>query len=103
MLKLITRLIRIVGTIPLRHGSMPARPHLDVGGAEQAEDRPRGADRLGVRREQQDAERAGEQRREVDRQEAHAPDSRLEHPPQHVEHVHVEADVDEVPVQEART
>ena len=57
----------------------------------QPEHRARRADRDGVRRQQQRAERAGQQRGEVERDEAHVPERRLEHRPEPVEDVHVEA------------
>ena len=53
------------------------------------------------RLEQQRAERAGEQRDEVDDAEAQAPDGGLDQPAEHVEREHVEEQVDEAGVEEA--
>ena len=50
---------------------------------------------------QERPEGPGQQRHEVDQREAKAADRRLEHLPEHVEGVHVEADVDQARVQEA--
>jgi hypothetical protein len=50
-----------------------------------------------VRIQQEGAERATEQRREVDPQEARLAQRRLEHRPEEVEDVHVEADVKQLP------
>ena len=64
--------------------------------AHQPEHGARGADRVGVRaREQDRAERARQQRGEVDAAEAPLAEARLEQLPEDVEQVHVEADVDE--------
>ena len=51
--------------------------------------------------DQERAERAPQQRREVQRGEAAGPEQRLEHLPQDPQQVHVEADVEEASVQEA--
>ena len=55
------------------------------GGAEDAEDRARGADRERVRVEQQRAEGAGEERGEVEGDEARRADRRLQQPAEEVE------------------
>ena len=77
------------------------RPHLHGGRAHQTEDRPRRADRRRVRRHEQRAEGAAQQRDRVDRPELQPPQRRLEHLAEDVEHVHVEADVEQVLVHEA--
>ena len=100
-MKLKPRLNRIRIPIPVSRRSMPRRAQLDHGRAHQAEDRAGGADRDRVGREQQRAERARQQRREVDGGEADVPERRLEHRARGLEQVHVEGDVEEARVQEA--
>ena len=80
----------------------PARALLDRRRAHQPEDRARGADRQPVGRGDERAERAPQQRREVQGREARGAQRRLEQIAQQPQQVHVEEDVDRARVQEAR-
>ncbi len=81
------------------HHADAARAQLHDGRPHQAEDRAGCAQaRRGGR--EQGAEGPGQQRYEVDGEEPERADARLEHRPEQVQQVHVEADVDEVLVQE---
>ena len=75
----------------------------DQEGADQAEDRARGADRDGEgRAEPERAGRAGEARDEVDEQEARRPERLLDDRAEPVEGEHVEGEVEQAAVQEHR-
>ena len=78
-----------------------ARAQVDRGGAHQAEDRARGADRERVGLDREGAEGAPQQRREVEGDEPRRAQHRLEHPPEDPQQVHVEGDVEQAGVQEA--
>jgi voltage-gated sodium channel len=79
----------------------PPRAQLDRRRAHEPEDRARGADRGHVGLDEQRPERAAQQRRQVKRGEAQGAQRGLEHLPEDPQQVHVEADVDDVGVQEA--
>ncbi len=93
------RLKTISAPMPELHHEAPPRAQLHGGGAHQPEDRPRGAEAGGGGGDQR-AAGAGEQRGEVDRGEPHRAERGLEHQAEQVQQVHVEADVQQVDVQE---
>ena len=70
-------------------------------GAHQPEDRTGCPHRQGIRLDHERAEGAEQQRREVQRGEAHGTELGLEHLPEDPQEVQVEPDVDEARVQEA--
>ena len=79
-----------------------AGAHLHRGGAHQPEDRARGADGDRMGRDQQGSERAAQQRdRRRSSANRSAPEGGLQHHPEVVQDPHVEADVDDVLVEEA--
>ena len=80
----------------------PAVPHHDRGGAHQPEHRARGAHRRAHVLLQQRAERAGQQRDEVDHREARSADGRLQQRAEDVQAEHVEQQVRQPVVEEAR-
>ncbi len=84
------------------HQAQPAVARVDGGRRHQPEDRARGSDGEAVRLEQKRSERAAQERHEVDQREAHAPDRRLQHRAEDPEREHVEEQVEEAGVQEAR-
>jgi hypothetical protein len=68
----------------------------DDEGAHEAEDRPGGAEHLRVRRGEHDhADRSREPADQVERQEADAPEHRLEQAPEDPQRVHVQQDVED--------
>src|SRR5207247_519776 len=75
--------------------------HLNGGGAHDPEHGPRGAHRERVGRDEQRTERPGEQRDGIHDAELQAAERGLEHLSKHVQDIHVEADVEQVLVQEA--
>ena len=97
--KLRIRLSTISPPMPDCIAPIAARAQLDDRGAHQPEDRPRGPE-AGRGGGEHNAEGAGEQRGEVDRREAERADRRLEQHAEQIQQVHVEADVQEVLVQE---
>ena len=74
----------------------------DERGRHEPEDRPRGSNGERVRGQQEGAEGPGEQRDEVDTQEARRADRRLEQGAEDEQHVHVERDMQDPGVQEPR-
>ena len=90
------RLKRITGPRPDRHGSIPRARWKTNAAAIRPNTAPDAPTVSACGVGDQRAERAGEQRREVERHEAHVPEHRLEHRAEPVQDVHVEGDVQRV-------